>query len=122
MEVSAVYGGGVCSFPKTAPGGTTKCTATENGFCSLDVINIDAKTSSGICICYPGYSGPMCASKDPPPPMAVAFVIKVFRFQRKTLLLFYCFFFSIIFFSYRFFASDFLKSPRQICMKFSGLM
>lgn len=68
MEVSAVYGGGVCSFPKTAPGGTTKCTAKENGFCSLDVINIDAKTSSGICICYPGYSGPMCASKDPPPP------------------------------------------------------
>nr|XP_022340327.1 disintegrin and metalloproteinase domain-containing protein 11-like [Crassostrea virginica] len=67
MEVSAVYGGGTCSFPTTAPGGTTKCTAKENGFCSLDVINIDAKTSSGICICYPGYSGPMCATKDPTP-------------------------------------------------------
>ena len=67
MEVSAVYGGGTCGFPKTAPGGTTKCTAKENGFCALDLIDFDTKASTGVCICYPGYSGTVCASKDPPP-------------------------------------------------------
>ena len=51
-------------------------------------------------------------------------IIKVFRFQRKTLLLFYCFFFSIIifFFSYRFCPEDFSETARSIFMKLSGMI
>ena len=49
-------------------------------------------------------------------------IIKVFRFQRKTLLLLYCFFFSFFYFSYRFCAEHFLKSVGSIFMKFSGLI
>ena len=50
--------------------------------------------------------------------------VKVFRFQGKTLFLFYCFFFSslIFSFSYRFCAEDFSKSAGSIFMKFSGLI
>ena len=48
-------------------------------------------------------------------------IIKVFRFQRKTLLLFLSFFSIIIIFSsYKFCASDFSNMLQSICVKFSG--
>ena len=46
-------------------------------------------------------------------------IIKVFRFQRKTLLLFFGFGFFIILF---FFLLDFSKTPGRIFMKFSGMV
>ena len=51
-------------------------------------------------------------------------IIKVFRFQRKTLLLLYCFFFSIIifFFCYRFCPEDFSETAQSIFMKLSGMI
>ena len=50
-------------------------------------------------------------------------LIKVFRFQRKTLLFLLGFFFPIIiFFSYRFCSADFSKTPPSIFMKFSHMI
>ena len=51
--------------------------------------------------------------------------IKVFRLQRKTFLLFLGFFFTfiiIVFFSYRFCAREFSETARWIFIKLSGLM
>ena len=49
--------------------------------------------------------------------------VKVFRFQRKTLLFLLGFFFPIIiFFSYRFCSADFSKTTRSIFMKFSHMI
>ena len=52
-------------------------------------------------------------------------LVRVFRFQRKTLLLFYCFFLLLLFFLF-FLLTSFLlyisKTIQPICKKFSGIM
>nr|XP_022340336.1 uncharacterized protein LOC111134987 [Crassostrea virginica] len=57
-----VFGGGKCTIPGTAPGGTTKCTSQNNGWCMIESIAVGNKvgTVNGVCVCYEGYSGTMC--------------------------------------------------------------
>ena len=58
--------------------------------------------------------------------LVIIIIIRVFRLQRKTLLLFYCFFFTFIiilaFSSYNFCAEDFSEMARPIYLKFSEKM
>nr|XP_022340328.1 uncharacterized protein LOC111134983 [Crassostrea virginica] len=62
-----LYGGGACTIPATDPPGmSTLCTAQANGFCLVNTIDLKQQTTTGtgVCICYPGYSGTMCAVKS----------------------------------------------------------
>ncbi|XP_056015820.1 uncharacterized protein LOC125676763 [Ostrea edulis] len=66
-EVMSAYGGGACNLPAAAPGATTQCTGTANGFCALDTISTTAPVATtGKCVCYYGYSGTACATYTDP--------------------------------------------------------
>ena len=59
-----LYGGGACTIATTDPPGmSTLCTAQANGFCLVNTIDLAQQTTTGtgVCICYPGYSGTKCA-------------------------------------------------------------
>ena len=68
-EAQAAYGGGTCAIPTvgTNPGASGTCTGTANGFCLIDHLSATGSPLTvnydGVCICYTGYSGPLCASK-----------------------------------------------------------
>uniref|UniRef100_A0A8W8IN65 EGF-like domain-containing protein n=1 Tax=Magallana gigas TaxID=29159 RepID=A0A8W8IN65_MAGGI len=56
----ATLGGATCKIPTGSPGASTLCTSTKSGFCAVDTLDIDKKTVTGICICYPGFTGDNC--------------------------------------------------------------
>ena len=69
-EAQAAFGGGTCTIPTvgTNPGASGTCTGTANGFCLLNHLTVTgspvtAVNFDGVCICYTGYSGSLCASK-----------------------------------------------------------
>ncbi|XP_048745007.2 uncharacterized protein LOC125658019 isoform X1 [Ostrea edulis] len=69
-QALTALGGQACTIPSSGnPGAATLCTGIPNGFCMLDTLTVTgspvtAVASTGVCVCYYGYSGPACATAD----------------------------------------------------------
>ncbi|XP_048746087.2 uncharacterized protein LOC125658742 [Ostrea edulis] len=71
-QALCALGGQACTIPSSGnPGASTLCTGTANGFCLIDTLTVtgspvSAVASTGVCVCYYGYSGPACATYSDP--------------------------------------------------------